>query len=663
MPDKLNSICAADGPPKDIDRHRHHDYSTLLIGGRRKAALPIGTPAINRHLAFWIPDDPTLKRDQWIEHIEDFFVALYRQLEKTPGVTPTTPQKKDETERLHLIHNSYPTKEGDGGCVCIKGAKEQPSRYQRLLLSFLWQFMPVDLTLEVFDEYFTLSTTIDLSRCNAVPTSGLANSQRLVLEDAIKSFNSAVAKRHRKIGISKELKEPYRDIYYTVWEKLYKDIVAKPLETHADNLGKFFADFRSFVACRGREHFIANGDEGTAQQPLEKAIGKKLFQGRNATRCADKVFSFMTADAWLDWAPGENGGTEIQEPREFTVTPVLDNRCIYASALGVPPSHLQDKDQPLTFMLLSANHCPSELGLLLDGFNVLGTTRLAALHDFPHLTKAALQLRELEARISTHRPSMTQRHKQIAESLPYFSQSLAEIEQGIKVDDDDKHRDKNKIKLPQIVGGLPFRVERSQYYQKQFGGLVEGLRIGRIEGFLTYSESVARRLGGTYDLINTVGLRDQRLHEMLTTLDRRVQSFRTYELQSAITDATQQIKGFQKLAEIAIFLGLFPDAVSNLVAKLFGNNTAWEFMSVFVSLVIGGGFILRKELKQAVNKLVEMAFKAYAKRRFAQHSSERPRRTKMFFPKARRKLYWRMMRKLVVLRREYTATPRMLIPD
>lgn len=662
MPDKPNSLCATGGPSKDIDRHRHHDYSTLLIGGRRKAAPPIGTPAINRHLAFWIPDDPTLKRDQWIEHIEDLFVALYRQLEKTPGVTPTTPQKKDDTgPRLHLIHNSYPTKEGDGGRVCIKEAKEQPSRYQRLLLSFLWQFMPVDLMLEVFDEYFTLSTTIDLSRCNAVPTSRLANSQRFVLEDAIKSFNSAVAKRHRKVAISQELKKPYRDIYYTVWEKLYKDIVAEPLDSHADNLGKFFADFRSFIACRGREHFIANGDEGTAQQPLEKAIGKKLFKGRSGTHCADKVFSFMTADAWLDRAPGENDDTEIQEPREFTVTPVLDNRCIYASALGVPPSHLRDKNQPVTFMLLSANHCASELGLLLDGFNVLGTTRLAALHDFPHLTKAALQLRELEAQISTHRPSMTA-VKQIADRLPYFSQSLAEIEQGVKDDADDKHRDKNKDKPPQIVGGLPFRVERSQYYQKQFGGLVEGLRIGRIEGFLTYNESVARRLGGTYDLINTVGLRDQRLHDTLTTLDRRVQGFRTYELQRVITEATQQIKRFQKLAEIAIFLGLFPDAVSNLVTKLLGKDTPWEAPSVVLVFVIGVGFVLRERLKQLAKKLFEMAFKAYAKRLFMQRSSERPRQTKMFFQKTRRKLHWRMMRKFVVLRREY-ATPRKLISD
>lgn len=651
----------------------------------------------------------TLKRDKWIELIEGSFVALYLRLTKLSEVSTSNMQMNDGAPRLYLIHHSYPIEEG-GDCKKqgIQGAKELPIRHQRILFSFIWQSMPVILTLEMFDEYFTLSTAIDLSRCPA------SNAK---LRKAIKIFNNLASKRDKEIGKSKDavahapqeskFKCAFEFIYYTAWKSLYDDIFPAPLSEHAATLGKVFAEFRGFIACRAESQFIAI--DGKVNQPLEKEIGNKHFNREDAIRCVDTIRPFMAADTLLHRDQKDKRGAEYLEPREFTFTTVLDGRYIYASALGTPPSHLRGRDMPLTYMLLSANHSPSELGLLVDGFHVLGTTRLAALYDFPHVTHAALELRDLEGDISAllrgmiegkpdedmaaagerltqelpafsarlvkveqdiksedenKRPqaaldlremerdisklrlSMKQRKadddddaaaavKRLARKLRNFSARLAKIEQGIRSEGEDNRtrgaldlhelgRDIGKLrrsllegkkaavkrlarklrdfserlaeielgissdhndKRPQIVGGLPFRVERSHYYQRQFRDLVKGLRIGRIEGFQTYDEAVSRRLGGIYELIDTVGLRHGRLREILAGLSRQVQSARQLELTTAITNETRTIEKLQEGAETAFFAFLFPYYFSHVVTDLAAKAQFAEMFPLIEHLV------------------------------------------------------------------------------
>jgi len=564
MSDPSNS--ESEGRSSAEDFAHHHDYSTLMLGARRKAAPHIGAPAITRHLGFWIPDKLTLERNEWIKYIEAYFVKLHHQLtklsEKVSGVSTSNEQMRgDDTKpRLYLIHRSFPIEEDDRKAECIKGAKEQPTRHQRFFLSFIWQSMPVDLTLELFDEYFTLSTTIDLCRCSAAPNTTLGM--------AIEAFNGLAFACYDRNGDSddtaanvpqeSEFAGAFDVIYNTVWDCLHKEIFTTPFTAHSGTLGNVFAEFRGFVACRSGPQFIAT--DAKVEQRLENEIGNERFDEHNAIRCVGAIRSFMAADAWSKRYEDDKRRTKYPEPREFTFTPVLDERCIYTSALGAPPFHLRDRHTRLTYMLLAANHCPSELGLLVDRFHVLGTTRLAALYDFPHLTHAALELRELEHDISLLVSDIMQGktpEQRLAQQLPGFFGRLTEIEQGIKRED--------KTKEPQIVGGLSFRVERSHYYQRQFRGLVKGLRSGRIQSFLTYDEAVARRLGGIYDLINTVGLRHERLREILTGLSRRVQTGRQLKQTGAITNETRIIERLQKSAEVAFWAFLFPYYFSSIL--------------------------------------------------------------------------------------------------
>ena len=220
-------------PPSPPEGFFDDDYSVLMIGARRKAAPPIGAPAVNRHLGFWVPDDLALKRDTWIVEIENFIVAFYRGLEAR-GIHPTSPdvQSKTGEERLYLIHNSYPTKKNRGqrtplirDNIQLADNKDQPTRHHSFSVSFAWQFMPVDVRLELIDEYFTISISIDLSRLIAVASSAQEKSSAFMLQNAIKQFNGVAASRYKATEKNEaeaadpvpedELPDSYREIFYT----------------------------------------------------------------------------------------------------------------------------------------------------------------------------------------------------------------------------------------------------------------------------------------------------------------------------------------------------------------------------------------------------------------------------------------------------------------
>jgi hypothetical protein len=680
MPEQPNLPSWLSGPL--INCELDDDYSVLMIGARRSAAPSIGAPTINRHLGFWVPDDLALKRDKWISYIENFIVTLYRHLDRFDPVSPNEHTK----DRLYLIHYSYPTKKNGGKPALITKTKDQPTRHHSFFVSFKWHSLAVHVRLELIDEYFTISTSIDLSRCNADEAFAQEDSPGYVLRRAIQSVNTVAKGRYCQSGkngavvastpacsrpdhatrtTEMELNKAYQHIYYTIWKQLHEEIFSDPFTvTPAIRLGKIFVDFRGFVASREEEDFIALPRRATTEPSLEEATGNKAFAGNEAIRCVDAILPFVTADEWIDRRKNEANTTERQEQREFTFTQVLEGRCIYTSALGTPPLHLQHRQLPLTYMLLSANHCCAELGQLVDRFHMVGTTRLAALYDLPHLLIAAMELRKLEEEISTLQPGMLQGRsaesataaaKMLAAKLPNFSRRLAEIEQGMKG---------NKS---HIIGGLPFRVERSHYYQKQFDSLVKGLRIGRIEGFSTYDESVARRLGGIYDLINTVGIRDERLRGILTGLSRRAQTARTHELQQSISKATArilelhdqikkqseastnllaQIGEFQKVAEIGIFIFLLPDALSNLVIKILGEHSVWKIRSIYGMVLVGIVVIFRKGLglEAEYEELRKVGFRPYVRLLLT-------KRVPDLLTKAQTELYRRTARKRVVIRR------------
>jgi hypothetical protein len=85
-----------------------------------------------------------------------------------------------------------------------------------------------------------------------------------------------------------------------------------------------------------------------------------------------------------------------------------------------------------------------------------------------------------------------------------------------------------------VLGGLQHRVDRSRYYRRGFDILLkEDVRVKRIEGWQPYDAFVRRQLGGSYDFIDLVGQRHDRVQNMITEWTRQLQATELLGLQRA----------------------------------------------------------------------------------------------------------------------------------
>jgi hypothetical protein len=598
--EELACVAMSTGQGRDFERHV--DFGALMRGARREPPLPVGMPAIVRHLAFWIPGSLTLRRQVWVKEIEDFIIVLCDHLHRKafePLVPSLQKKQNGSAARLNLLDNS---------CLAFKRMaerkplrKEEFTRYQTFRLGFKWQSMPVQFGLEMHDEFFTLTTVIDLSlRDPSVGFNKTDDPHGIALAGALTTFHeNAVHRYEGKNGNStpQALKAAYDIIYYNVWNALREAIFAGVIkEINSRRLGSIFVDFRSLIASRTK---ALSDTPGVA--PTEK-----IFSSDDAARDVGAVLPFMKA-----YEPLSNKATIGHLERvEYTFSRYLGDGYIYGSALGAVPRNIEDKAAPLTYLLLCANDNKEETGRLVDTMHMLGTTRLAALYNLPHIIRASFELRKLEREIEDRQARMQGKTKKafasasrrMAEKLPSFGQRLAEIGQGMEEGNAN------------IIGGLAQRVERSRYHQGQFDGLVRDLAIRPIEGYPTYDWAVRRRLGGIYDFINTVGHRYERLQNKLTALNRQQGTSELLSLTKLLTRYTKEIDTLQKNADTALFVFLFPYYASSFLLHFYDEHhwtehwkTKW--LILIGSIVVGVVLAARKRLYRKLRELFDWALK------------------------------------------------------
>jgi hypothetical protein len=608
-------------PKEHFERHEHYD--DLMGGARRKPALPIAGPAVTWHLAFWCPNDPIdpidvvgandpndpiLRHEIWVKTIEKFILALYHRL-KDRKLNPYTRSLGKEKQQLYLLNNTYlaTDKTGDSPkSLRTKGA----TRYQTFRVRFYYGSMPVSVSFELHDEYFTLSTIIDLAwPAHVEPTpdeegdcatiEGLKKDSTAIklLTKAIKDFNKIASEHYKQAKLQRSEKdnnlvhrqafeEPYHKIYHIIWDDFFErvfDFPYKALKEGRSKLGGVFADFRGFVAAAEDETFISGPGKYLSKDSLEQRIGIKYFDARDAVHRADVLLPWLKADEGFAQAD-EAREPDRTEPVEFTLSVLLRKRALFATALGAQLSRRRGQQGPITYIVLARNPARWQVGRLIDRLQMLGTLRLAALYNLPHLIRADAQLRNLEdATKDFMSPQLQRQSQELKDILPGWSKDFNEIEQQLK---DGK---------AQIAGGLAYRVERSGYYRSQFEGHLDGFRIKRIEGFSPFDEAVNRRLAGDYELIRTVGEHHRRLQETLAGLDRRLQSIRTHELQEAIKNETTTIDDLQKIAEKGFWAFLFPYYFGTVLIHVlhgtrFLDEFPWLEPMIFLILFAAGVF-------------------------------------------------------------------------
>lgn len=664
--------------PPPIEFERDVSFPDTMGGARRKPAPPIGGPAVTSHRAFWFPRqlvsdrDASITqvpdRDAWIKQIEKFILALYHHLQdqsaKDEGLRPRTRSFQRSDNELHLLDNAYSITDAMGAHP--RPIRTHPSRYQMFRLRFAYGLAPVTMSLELHDEFFTLSTIIDLAWKvdeDAAKKPGIAEHRAAIakLKTAIEDLNTAAATHYRlakqndseriKDDTRRDLRKPYAEIYEKggIWDTFFSHIFATPYDqVDRKKLGKVSTDLRGFVASVGepRRHTGVFGNF----QPFAAWAGDGTFIGgpgsfvkrdSAALRIGDAVFEDVEAvhyvDTLLPWLKADKGfvpkdsdkEADRTEPVEFTFTQVADRRAIFASALGAQLSRQRGDQEALTYVMIARNQARWQLGRLVDYFHMLATSYQAALYDHPLILKAGERLDEFERKLD------------VTENLPA---ELFRI--GQRPDNESPET---------IAGGLVYRVARSCEYRRRGDEFVELLRHRRIEGFPPYPETMRRRVGGIFDEIEAIGAHFADVQEKVTGVNRQAVATELLILQRRLATQTTLIKGFQKLAEVAVFLGLFPDAVSNLVIKVLGEHSIWKDISIAATGSLGLGIILREPLLEERKELRKVGFRSYARELVTKRVPKKLRwdQAKALTRKTRRKLYWRIARKRVLVRREW----------
>lgn len=573
----------------------------MVSGAHRKLATQISAPSLTQHLAFRIPDPYAGDRKAWVGHAETFILALYdelcrRSVDEDPGLFSKTINLQTKNGRLYLLENSYPADPADPSHKVPALITEYPTRYQTVRFSFLWQSMPVHTSFELRDEYLTLSTTVDLSQWKMGIVLGETLDREPLTPDAalaaaIEQFGKITTERFRQVrkgmGLDersrtedrKSLEDAYHTIYHATWDRLHDDIFSEPLKTvGTENIGRIFADFRSFVAARGRKEFIML--PGTAS--AVRAAVTRPFRPNEDIQCVDTILPFLRV--------GE--GDDPPRPIEHTFSRFLDSRCIYGTALGAQPPTLQAEIKPLTYVVLSTHSDPWQLGRFVNDINTLGTLRLAALFDLDHLTQADARLADSQQTLRGigARLSNVMKEDDRYAAIAAIASDLLDASQKLNAAGRD------------IPGGLAARVNRSRDYRGEFQNLLPALDIAPIGGFQPYDQFVERRLGDTYDSIHRIGERFERLRDAVTALERRSVSTELLQLQGQITNQTGTIEKLQEGADFVFFLAPFPYYLSSFVLHAFdekylAENPSWKHGILAASAGLGTGLAFRGELK------------------------------------------------------------------
>jgi hypothetical protein len=571
------------------------DYHELNAGAHRKPPKILTAPALIWHLAFWthLPEsggDGKKSRGDPAEIknlLDGYILALCGSLAEKAANLQLTPCIS-------------------GVCLLFRGACHETSRApvdiggltprqddifrsttRAVSLQFTWQKLDVTIRFEVYTEYFSISTFVELDKTREKTRSGslysdidtLNNNIRLILgylgtvgQSAAAGEASARPDRHESSSPSAEdlAKEINNYCFKEFWEAFAKEILSHDslaAYTQDEIFQQIFADFRGFIASDQAIKFndddFFKGVKPAIWGQRAKSTLLPLIQHRDRSR---------------------------QTRYECAVNYMLDGRALYMSTLGPQiPSIPEDQRIPVEFIVYAHQRYNDttvvnkwQLGRLVSQILLLGTLRLAALKDVKSMHEAGQFLGQLDEYTQAARDAIATTKAQVrgakgrAGSISKRDQSAASSQEE---EMDDKlgtaHQKLNTIAgtfLTKTGSGLSYRIERSRYYVKQFEDNVTLLRIRRVEGDQPYDQFIRRRLGSEFDFIDRLGIRYERAVRAMATLDQEYLAIIQNKLVERANKIQTDIHTIQEWGE-AILLGiLVPYYMAHLLVLIVGER-------------------------------------------------------------------------------------------
>lgn len=606
----------------------HPNYSQLLSGAHRKPATPIGTPTLVCHLALWQPVAPAVgdqppkpvAGDDWRHSIDIYLQRLFCLLKDYSVTSPNTDSPVwEESKYLFLFSRAIDLKSTRYDLVTAEDLmKAAPhidryfaSAYQSIVLQFNWHHLKASIRFERHTEYLQITSLLDFGHEVYESQSSTADGEvyrrvhgALIALDEnldLRQKELCDVEKDERIKISDKERRTLGDIHLTLYEKVWTDffdeilLSRRPLRdsgvdltsTVADHykaIGYVFADFRGLILnCKYPNTKIAQ------QSKFFQRPGWVVYRPRSIGNVVNPLTSeeahFLARAFW----PFVTSEFRLQLNKfEFSVSRMLGNRALYVTALGAQPSPYlgptidrEPGQLPVFYLAYLHTFRRWQIGRLVDRINHLGTVRIAAIQENDTLRANSAELRDLSGPVDEYLSQLKDKSSLDARSVRVVWAQIANAQ--------------NKISNwnRQIIGGLPYRIERSRYYVKQFRDGLPALRIRRVEGYQPYDVFVEHRLGATYDFIDRLGTRLERF-------ERRLNVLYQYLLAKAIMKLQVLAEGFffgiaapyYFIETVKLVFGTTDSSVIRFLDPLTINGAIWVFFILWALVRVA--ILLRK---------------------------------------------------------------------
>jgi hypothetical protein len=526
----------------------------------------LGAPALVMNLGFWNPymdaHQESLqtnsakcpikeRRDLWRLEIDRFLCGLLNRLVGSRWAGTWIPLRqrrrgtKSRTERKRRLYDAFAgalefTEPGYGqlGKFEIAALEPTPAKYDVIMFEFKHSDSAFRLHLmaECHHEYWTLVIGISLDSHPCAEKPNATFRPAFGSDEATAQFFEDLHTVWSGIDLDKIGSDPDKfwsdppsnarsterivsraelayDVCVVRFDKLASALIGRYDES---KIGHPHARFVGNLFWMPR---YSNGTslESAHRTEIEQKLTASGWSPRNFEPASFPADASAIAAVWplVKRMQGRRSRTRSIDDRDIVASYFLNRRAIYTSSLARNERTGKDRPPRVVFSMFLAMEDRWQIGRLVDRLFCCGNARLATMRGFDLVLEAGETLHQIE--------------DELLEAGTNFDQAVRD-----KVEDLFWRIDANFIE---------YRIERAQHYWSQFHNLLAGLRERRIEGFQPYGQFVRRRLGGSVNLIDSIGRRQQRVRAEVD-LRHQVQQTATF------VDLQQQLVSLQHVGEV-----------------------------------------------------------------------------------------------------------------
>jgi hypothetical protein len=337
------------------------------------------------------------------------------------------------------------------------------------------------------------------------------------------------------------------------------------------------------------------------------------------------------------WWPFIQRFTTHADDKDFVACTVMGRRAIYVTALGAqsdattedevrnrmpgePSERLREeeagynegKSQPLRYLFLTKGAPnPRQIGKIVDRINALGTMRHYALKDWYTLRNAGEHVRmrgqELDRIIrdwtdgrayvdymfnQEYGTSKAPKKKRQEAAHDFRDEWIARFTRDIETRLLAIGAALDKIGAG-TTGGIHYRISRSRYYVREFMVLLETLRVGNIDSWLSYEQFVRRGLSPAFAYIDNLGDRLDALRRRLQAVIEGIQTSALVAQISATRENTTELKKIGHNAVALIWVAKVLAVFTSLYYVLGAAEKIWSYdwMDMTIRNILAGAVL------------------------------------------------------------------------